>query len=83
MNVAYDSTSSKFNFQVARLKVKVTLDIFRKKKMPCRHSSLCVYQCILIYLQTSVGHHNISSKFDFQGPGFKVKVDMTETIYIM
>ena len=31
-NVGYDNISSKFNFQVAELKVNVTVAIFRKKK---------------------------------------------------
>ena len=29
------------------------------------------------------GYDNILRKFDFQGPGFKVKVDMTEIFSIM
>ena len=29
------------------------------------------------------GYENISSKFDFQGPGLKVEVDMTEIFFIM
>ena len=29
------------------------------------------------------GYDNISSKFDFQGPGLKVKVDMAEIFSIM
>ena len=30
-----------------------------------------------------VWYDNISSKFDFQGPELKVKIDMTETFSIM
>ena len=29
------------------------------------------------------GNDNSSNKFDFQGPGLKVKVDMTEIIAVM
>ena len=51
--------SSKFNFQVAGLKVKVTVTMFRKKKQKtnklCHHSIPCIYQLILIYLHTFVG----------------------------
>ena len=40
----------------------------------CHVSSTYIYWWILIYLHTNVGYDNISSRFDFQGPGLKVKV---------
>ena len=40
--VGYCNISSKFNFQVAWLKVKVTVPILRKIKL-CHHSCLCIY----------------------------------------
>ena len=49
--------------------------IFRKK---CHRSSACIYQWILVhvYLHTIVVHENISSKFNFQFNGLKVKVSV-------
>ena len=52
--VGYYDISNKYNFQVAGFKVKVTVAIFRKKKL-CHCSSPCIYQWILIYLHTLVG----------------------------
>ena len=49
IHVWYDNISSKFNFKVAGLKVKVTVAIFRD-------SNPCIYQWILIYLHTIVGY---------------------------
>ena len=44
--------------------------IFRKKY---HRFSANIYQWILIKLYTNAGYDNISSKFDFQDPGLKVK----------
>ena len=71
--VGYYNISSKFCFQVAGLKFKVTVAIFREKKN-CHPSSPCIYQWILMYLHTVVGYYNISSKFCFQVAELKVKV---------
>ena len=39
----------------------------------CHRSSAYINWWILIWLHANVGNDNISSKFNFQGPGFNVK----------
>ena len=75
-NVRYDNTTSKFNFQCPGLKVKVTVAILRKQKTTnlCHRSSPYIYQLISIYLHAIVGYYNISSNFNFQVAGLKVRV---------
>ena len=53
------------------VKVKVTVAIFRKTL-----SSLSSLHLLIDFniIHTNVGYDNISSKFDFQCPGLKVKV---------
>ena len=72
--VWYYNVSSKFNFQVAWLKNKVTVDTFREKKTRFHRSSPCIYQWILIYLHKFVWYYNVSSKFNFQVAWLKNKV---------
>ena len=55
-----------------------SLWLFSEKR---KRSSAYIYWWILILRHTNVGYDNISSKFDFQGPGLKVKVIVTVAIF--
>ena len=55
------------------IKVKVTVATLKKN---CQYPSLYIYKWILIYLNPIVVYYNISSKIEFQGAGFKVKVSI-------
>ena len=57
-------------FALQLLKIVVYVCIF----FICHRSSTCIYWRILIWLHKNVGYDNILSKFNFQGPGLKVKV---------
>ena len=78
INVWYSNILSKFNFQVAGLKVKVIVAIFRKKDFV-----IALAPAFINISSHICGYDNISSRFDFQGPGLKVKLDRTEIFSII
>ena len=62
---------SRSTFRVLGLRSR-SLSLFLEKLCQC--SNAYIYWSILIWLHTNVGYDIILSKFDFQGPGLKVKV---------
>ena len=63
-NVRYDNTSHQSQGHCGYLKKN------------CQYPSPYIYKWILIYLNPIVVYYNISSKIEFQGAGFKVKVSV-------
>ena len=58
-------------FEHSRVKVKVTVAIFRKTL--CHHSSTFIYRPILILYHANVEYDNILDKFKFERSRAKVK----------
>ena len=59
------------------LKVKLTVATFSHRTSPC------IYQWVLIYLHTIVAYHFISSEFNIQVAGLKVKVTVGNYNYFL
>ena len=69
----YDNILNKCEFEGSRVKVKVTVAVFRKNKL-CHRSSAFIYGLILILLQTNMLYDYTLGKFKSECSWAKVKV---------